>query len=454
MKPEEIAEHKFLVGLRGYDREQVETYLRDLARYAQSLETQLHDALNRPEPAPPAPPTVDEAARILGEEIAQIVVAARAGAEEILKKSRAEAAELLADARRDLAEVRREIAERKTTAEDEIRSLAEARDRLATQLGDVRRRLEETVARLAPVEAPPSTIRPAERSPAATEAGPAPTTPSAPPVKKREPGQKPKSSEKIQRSQALPVPAMTKVPEPRSVVKSEPMRVVKIGVRPPLADDLAVFMQRTELLGDASASAGRRIKRLLQEDQNELLDRLRTARASAADALLPLEEQIERFHGGLSEILSAAFLAGRTAGGLEGGDPEEAVGSLVRKQFLVPLRSDVSRVIEAGFTAKDSAAAISERANDVFRVWKGVRTDLLGEGLVFAAFHAGVLDALVARGTEKKRWVFSPQEQDCPRGICKVNVDGGATPTGSVFASGHNAPPAHGGCSCTVIGEG
>ncbi|HLF69836.1 MAG TPA: hypothetical protein VI541_02650, partial [Actinomycetota bacterium] len=205
--------------------------------------------------------------------------------------------------------------------------------------------------------------------------------------------------------------------------------------------------------GDASASAGRRIKRLLQEDQNELLDRLRSAPASAADALLPQEEQVERFHGGLNEILSAAFLAGRTAGGLEGGDPARSVESLIRKQFLTPLRSDVARVIEAGFSAKDSAAAISERANDVFRVWKGVRTDLLGEGLVFAAFHAGLIDALVARGTEKKRWIFSPKEQDCPRGICKVNVDGGATATGSVFASGHNAPPAHGGCSCTLIGE-
>jgi hypothetical protein len=99
----------------------------------------------------------------------------------------------------------------------------------------------------------------------------------------------------------------------------------------------------------------------------------------------------------------------------------------------------------------DTATTVSERAGDVYRVWKGVRTELLGEGLVYAAYHHGLLDAWREAHRPGKRWAVSNDEADCPRDTCKVNAAAGTVPLEASFPSGHLAPPAHGACTCTVI---
>ncbi|MGH2705398.1 MAG: DivIVA domain-containing protein [Actinomycetota bacterium] len=211
-------------------------------------------------------------------------------------------------------------------------------------------------------------------------------------------------------------------------------------------------------LGDLPGAGARRLKRLLQEEQNLLLDRLRTHRGKATfDEMVPGEEQLSRLQGGLRETLEASFRRGI----LDAGEPaarvsdhaEAVIESLVARQVVGPLRRDLARVVETGSVAGDTPSAISERCNDVFRVWKAVRTQPLGEGLVHASYHHGLLDGWQSEGVGGKVWVVGPDEQACPKQVCASNAGVGSVPLDRVFPSGHLAPPAHGACTCTLLAQ-
>lgn len=235
------------------------------------------------------------------------------------------------------------------------------------------------------------------------------------------------------------------------------------GLPPAPTDAQGALDWREAVLGEMPSNAARQLKRLLQEDQSDLLERLRSWRGagSAADHMPPTEEQVARFVQGLDELLAAAFRAGRGAGGaqdwLEGSEPGPVVEALVTKQLVTPLRRDLLRLLGApsqgsGSPSNGTATAASKRASDVYRVWKGVRTDLLGEGLVYAVFHQGLLDAVRGNGSAVgKEWVVSPDEGNCPREVCRSNASTGPVGPDASFPSGHLVPPAHGGCTCTLL---
>jgi hypothetical protein len=234
-------------------------------------------------------------------------------------------------------------------------------------------------------------------------------------------------------------------PEPADVPAAQPA-----AAETEPSDALA---KRNAALGDLPSQTARRLKRLLQEDHNDVLDRLRTQRGkgSLEDNLAPAGEQERRFQAGLSEALTRAFTEGRKAGGASGAtDASATVDKLISRQVLNPLRTEVSKAIEAGLAAEDSASALSERANDVFRVWKGVRTQLLGEGITYAAYHQGQLDAWKSTPGGGKLWVLATDEDECPNDVCRRNAEAGAVDLKSPFPSGHVAPPAHGACTCTL----
>lgn len=205
------------------------------------------------------------------------------------------------------------------------------------------------------------------------------------------------------------------------------------------------------MLGETSYEVARKLKRLFGEDHNDLLHRLRSRRGKGTleENIVPEQEQLDRFNRTLEGLLQRAFTEGRKVAGAPGeGGHDASVSDLVARQVVLPLRADLCRVVETGLAAGDTATAISERASDVFRIWKGVRTDLLAEGLLFAAFHQGLLNAWKGMPRAVKRWVLSPEEQECPKGVCKANASEGPVPVGSSFSSGHDTPPAHGGCTC------
>jgi cell division initiation protein len=519
MDPDDIEAREFPTSLRGYDREAVDSFLRDVAAEVRRLRSALaQEAVISAGPQTDAAPAADaaDAYRQVGDETARILVAAEQAAREIKERGQREVAELLADAREQAAAIARAAVVDRQNVEDDIRQLQEARALLGTEMEDLRRRFEELVLRLRqpfetrrPRPKAPEAKRPPAESPWAPEApeaeappAPAPAKPAGAaffspaqgdaaaggddtpePAPREEPAaaalalpagaeEEPAASESVVviTSEAAapagetPAPGLGDAnqnggPSPDAGGQPRPPAVAAGGavppdLPPPPRDPQGALDWRASALGDMPEEAARRLKRLLQDDQNELLERLRAWRGvgPAANHVPPPDVHGERFKEGLRELLQGAFSAGRRAGGSdEAGDPNVAIGALVTKQLVTPLRRDLLRLIEPPPGWDTSATAASKRASDVYRVWKGVRTDLLGEGLVYAVFHQGILDAVKGDGAASKEWVLSADERNCPRDVCRSNATAGPVGLEAPFASGHLVPPAHGGCTCTLL---
>jgi hypothetical protein len=429
----------------------------------------------------PAPPSggssvgPDDAAaffRQLGEQTSKVLTAAEEAGRGIREQARRDAAGIIAEARVEANELALAAASQRRVAEEELRRFREARTILANQIEDVHRRLEEIILRLrTPVEAPepaspPKDVGPAleaVRGPVDLQLVPAPSLEAGEAVGEAVDPQ-PAAGEALRaegsEEGAAEVPPVAEVlplePESASAEPAAEHAAERAGEPGGPAPEPA-FGVRAQALDDAPLLAGRVLKRLLQEDQNDLLDRIRRhrGRGTFEEDIFPPAVQVERFVEGMRLALEPAFIAGRNAGGgIPIGEPPDVVGALVAKQVVAPLRRDLGRMVEPRLAAGDTATTVSERAGDVYRVWKGVRTELLGEGLVYAAFHHGLLDAWREAHAPGKRWLMSPDEADCPRDTCRANAAAGVVGVDASFPSGHLAPPAHGGCTCTVVAAG
>jgi hypothetical protein len=419
------------------------------------------DAADSQAPAaqPSAGPAEDAAAffRQLGEQTSKVLTAAEEAGRGIREQARRDAAGIIAEARVQANELALAAASQRRAAEEELRRFREARTILANQIEDVHRRLEEVILRLrSPVEAPEPASPPKGTGlplqtvpvPVAIEADvvadPSSDAVEAPPEDTEAPepgGSWDEAAEVTPVADVLPLEPGLPLEEPAPELAAGPPHEPAFDVR-------------AAALGNAPLLAGRTLKRLLQEDQNDLLDRIRRhrGRGTFEDDIFPSAVQVERFVEGMRPALEPAFMAGRGAGGgIPIGEPPDVVGALVAKQVVAPLRRDLGRMVEPRLAAGDTATTVSERAGDVYRVWKGVRTELLGEGLVYAAFHHGLLDAWREAHGPGKRWLMSPDEADCPRDTCRANAAAGVVGVDVSFPSGHLAPPAHGGCTCTVV---
>jgi DivIVA domain-containing protein len=601
MDPDEIERRDFMLSLRGYSRAEVDDFLQEVAQEIRELNRQLDLVSSELEgkSAELASKTAQldevqggssiavpgisqarfeglkkehlevlqqermQALEKVGEETRSILLAAEQVATEMHERATREAAEIITDARMEAERIFRGVEDRMRHEQHDVDEINEVRGMLASQLEDIRRRIEETISRLrTPVEplpkvnrirpvlvgtphsasAPPSPAVPEVKAPApgieasapeimAPVPEPASGIPAAPPEEPPQPAppapglepvgegapsvelapseaeassevaQQPARDEELGSEEdpilqlleeihreretvrqrrgkparsraATPVeaPPEETTPAPASqeevavagqgvettVQKEEESPTEPVAPESPPAAEARMLKLRAEALGDMPTQASRRLKRLLQEDQNDLLDRLRTQKGRGAleDNLPSVQEQFGRFQGALGEVLGRAFEEGRKVAGAEDtGDPTKAVGNLLARQVLNPLRGEISRTVKAGLEAGDTPNSIAERASDIFRVWKGIRTQLLGEGMVYAAFHQGLADVWNRMPGAQKTWISGP-EQECPNEVCSSNVSAGPVAVQSAFPSGHINPPAHGGCTCTLEGPG
>jgi DivIVA domain-containing protein len=512
MNPEEIENKEFLVSLRGYDKDEVEGFLREVAKEIRGLRSEVEAASS-----PGAGPLSDTKAYLadIGAKVGEVLVTAEDAATDIREKASGEAERQVAvakdEAARTVAGAREEAAEllKKARADEdavrrEIAKLKEARNLLATQLEDVGQRLSENVARLQmPVtEDEPEHDVPKGQTSTATPpitAAPKPVAPSWPqpsvvgPEKRTQPTPEKERLEKErlekerlekerlekerlekERAQEEPTDDSAALQDVLAEIRRE-RESGKRKVEEALADAKLkepeeegeppdhpspkpeAFVKRDEALGDLTRTAASKLKRLLQEDQNKLLDKIRTqkGKGSYGALLSPAAEQAGAFHEGLDPLLFEAFSAGRSVAGA-GGDDEataKAALSLVDKQFITPLRTELESTVDAAIQAGDTPTAVSERAGDIYRVWKSVRAEMLGEGLTYAVFHSGLLSGWESTKAKTKKWVFSAEEGECTNQVCDQNAGEGPISLAEHFSSGHVAPPAHGGCTCTMVAD-
>ena len=138
-------------------------------------------------------------------------------------------------------------------------------------------------------------------------------------------------------------------------------------------------------------SASRKLKRVLADEQNELLDTLRRKEpVRTLDALLPWEtEQAARYAAAVEPDLIAAALAGAD-GGSDGKNPAIVRPAIdaVTNDIIAPLRERLTRLIDKS-GGNNAELGVDVRA--LYREWKAHRIDEHVEEIVRLAYDRGAL---------------------------------------------------------------
>ncbi len=248
-----------------------------------------------------------------------------------------------------------------------------------------------------------------------------------------------------------PAEEMAQEPVPTSAEDVE--QAPAVGDSPAAPEPPVEPVEVEAVVAGAADHLASALKRVLADEQNELLERLRELRTheSAADApvLGDGASLAARFARAAADPLAAAAARGLAAGRPGGrGRPPAAVpmADAVGATLVEPLHQRLSRGLAEAGTDHEEA---SRRVRATFREWKTQRIAAVSADAARGAYHAGLL-AGVAKG-RTLRWVLDDADAACPE--CADNALAGAVVRGDAYPTGHRHPPAHDGCRCTLRPE-
>jgi hypothetical protein len=215
------------------------------------------------------------------------------------------------------------------------------------------------------------------------------------------------------------------------------------------AADETALQRRDEVLEPLGAQLVRKLKRALQDEQNEVLDRLRTARDKAKPdvVLLSVVDQARRYRDVAEPLLARAAQAGVRS--VTGADarvtlPVDDLAVDLASDLVGPLRDRLERALTA---APEDDEAIVASLGAGYRQWKAERIEPVSRQHLAAAFTLGAYRA--SPDDARLRWLVDDDEGACPD--CDDNALAGPTPKGTKFPTGQMYPPAHAGCRCLLI---
>jgi DivIVA domain-containing protein len=223
-----------------------------------------------------------------------------------------------------------------------------------------------------------------------------------------------------------------------------------------VAPEPTPFSRRDEAIVPLIVAGARKLKRVLADEQNLVLDALRHQEpVTDLDELLPdLDEHVGGYATALDDELLGAAAAGAgehgindtktlrrklgKAGALDGAT------SLLRSDLIVPLRDRLGRAVADGSGDNDD---ITKRVRAVYREWKTQHIDDQLDD-VFRFAHGGGLSAMAEPGSHMI-WSIDPSEPACPD--CEDNSLAGPVAAGDPYPTGHTLAPAHSGCRCLTV---
>jgi len=211
--------------------------------------------------------------------------------------------------------------------------------------------------------------------------------------------------------------------------------------------DEAALKRRDVALESITSRLSRKLKRALQDEQNEVLDGLRSHRGPPSEELLPSSaDQVDHYRRTSVDLLEEALMAGARFMS-PGASPVPQVADLAENlaQTLAgPLRRRLQRGL-AGENA-DDAPVTAERISAAYREWKTQMVDRLAGDATISAFSRGAVQA--APGAPLL-WVVDDDGGPCPD--CYDNALAGPTAGGDTYPTGQEHPPAHAGCRCLLV---
>ena len=247
-------------------------------------------------------------------------------------------------------------------------------------------------------------------------------------------------------------------PRPAPAAAQGGVTVVEMGPSdPPVSNtDETLLQSRESAVVDLEVALTRRLKRTLQDEQNDVLDRLRGVKgAPTVETLLPdTSAQVGRYAGAARSLLADAAAAGAVFADETLGRPgrdapvEVDVSDLADdcgRGIVSALRRRLEQAIETG-EAEDQAVLV-ESLGAAYREWKTQRIERLAGDVLSAAFSRGTWQA-TPEGA-RLRWVVEDADGPCPD--CDDDALAGDLPKGEAFPTGQPYPPAHSGCRCLLV---
>jgi len=209
---------------------------------------------------------------------------------------------------------------------------------------------------------------------------------------------------------------------------------------------------RDGLLDNVESGLARALKRVLQNEQNAVLDNLR--RLGVAGAVLPdTDAHLAAYSDTALPWLEQAARAGAgfvsdPSPGREGAAAEPQVGAhahALAAELVEPLRERLERAL-AETAGGDDPAVAGESLRTVYRQWKGQQVDDAARHHAAGAFSVGAFEATPDGAV--LLWVVD-EDGHCPD--CDDNALAGPTTKGQPFPTGQLHPPAHRGCRCLLV---
>ena len=215
------------------------------------------------------------------------------------------------------------------------------------------------------------------------------------------------------------------------------------------------FDRRDADLTPLIVAGARKLKRVLADEQNEVLDALRRSDpVRTLDDLLPWANQhTQRYASAIADDLLLAANAGASTVDDErvarlpkakGRAAVDEASTLLGRRLVEPLRDRLERCVNDG---DGDNPAITKKVRSVYREWKTQHIDDQIDDVVRTAHGRGLLGALVA--DTPVTWTPDPSRRACPD--CDDNRLAGAVPAGQPFPTGHVSTPGHPGCCCLLI---
>ena len=252
-------------------------------------------------------------------------------------------------------------------------------------------------------------------------------------------------------AEAEPEPAVEPEPEPAPAVAEAAEQAPREDEPDGEEDDQndVLLARRDELLAPVHTDLVRRCKRALQDEQNELLDRLRRQkrRTTAEELLIPLSVQVTDWADALEAAVDDAYGAGRSShdGGGATSAPRRLVSGLA-ELLVTPLRERLlSSLDDVPVDDPERATEMTSRVGARYREWRSQELESQVGDLLAMAYARGAYDA--APEGALLRWVPAAATR-CPD--CDDNALE-PTPRGAPFPTGQPFPPAHPGCRCLVV---
>lgn len=207
---------------------------------------------------------------------------------------------------------------------------------------------------------------------------------------------------------------------------------------------VSAFEQRDAAVEPHERALTKALKRALADEQNELLDAVRTAKGVPdVETLLPsVEAHEQRYRDAGAVALDAAGETGAGGTAVDVGP----VGVALGRDVVSGLRPQLGRALEG---AGDDEQAANEAISAAYREWKSARAESLAGHFALAAQAEG---AFVATGSLTLQWHVDPTLGCTPD--CADNALAGPTAKGDAFPTGQLHPPAHPGCRCLVLPAG